>query len=119
MSTISSKQEKRHGLVDPVYVLAFLVLILALLLLGPLASNAHNFVNSVVGSLGRAPAGVSASANVSFATDQQYWDANCSHGWSSNSSCDDIILRSQSCVANVASAYCSAYKNYLQQFRNQ
>jgi hypothetical protein len=118
MSTISSKQEKRHRLVDPVYVLAFLVLILALLLLGPLMSNTHNSFNGVLGTLGRAPA-VSASANVSFATDQQYWDANCSHGWSSNSSCDAIVVRSRSCVADVPSAYCSAYKNYLQQFSNQ
>ena len=118
MSTISSKQEKRHGLVDPVYVLAFLVIILALLLLGPLTSNAHNSFNGVLGHLGRAPA-VPASATVSFATDQQYWDANCSHGWSSNSSCDAIVVRSRSCVANVASAYCSAYKNYLEQYRNQ
>jgi hypothetical protein len=119
MSTISSRQGKRHGLVDPVYVLAFLVLILALLLLGPLTSSTHSSVNSALGILGRAPAAVSASANVSFATDQKYWEANCSHGWSSNSSCDDIVVRSRSCVANVASAYCSAYKNYLQQFRNQ
>jgi hypothetical protein len=119
MSTISSKQAKRHGLVDPVYVLVFLVLILALLLLGPLTSNTYSSVSSVLGTLGRAPAAVSASANVSFTADQQYWDANCNHGWSSNSSCDNIVLRSQSCVAEVASAYCSAYADYLQQFHSQ
>jgi hypothetical protein len=119
MSTISSKQEKSHGLVEPVYILAFLVLILALLLMGPLTSSTYSSVSSALGTLGGAPAKVSAVGNVSFTADQQYWDANCSHGWTSNSSCDDIVLRSQSCVADVASAYCSAYDDYLQQFRNQ
>ena len=119
MSTISSNQQKRHSLVDPIYILVFLVLILALLVLGPLDGNLNNSINSALGTLGNAPAGVSARGDISFASDQQYWDANCSHGWSSNSSCDDIVLRSQSCVANVPSVYCSAYDDYLQQFRNQ
>ncbi len=119
MSTISSKQAKRHGFVDPVYVLGFLVLILALLVFGPVPGNINSSISGALGTLGHAPAEVSASAEVSFTADQQYWDANCSHGWSSNSSCDDIVLRSQSCVADVPSAYCSAYDDYLQQFRNQ
>jgi len=119
MSTISSKQEKSHGLVDPIYVLVFLVLILALLVLGPLTGNINNSFSGALGTLGKSPAGVSARAEVSFTSDQRYWDANCSHGWSSDSSCDNIVLRSQSCVAEVASAYCSAYADYLQQFRSQ
>ena len=119
MATISSKQEKRHALVDPIYVLVFLVLLLALLLIGPFNGNTSSSINGVLGVLGGAPAGVSASGDVSFTSDQQYWDANCSHGWSSDSTCESIVLRSQSCVTNVDSAYCSAYDNYLQQFRNQ
>ena len=119
MSTISSKQEKSHGLVDPFYVLVFLVLILALLVLGPLTGNINNSFSGALGTLGNAPAGVSASTEVSFTSDHQYWNANCSRGWSSDSTCEDIVLRSQSCVANVASAYCSAYADYLQQFRSQ
>ena len=119
MSTISSNQEKRQALVDPTYVLGFLVLILALLLLGPLSDNTYNSISSVLGTLDSAPSGVSATTNVSFTSDQQYWDANCSHGWSSDSTCDDIVLRSQSCVVSVTSPYCSEYDAYLQQFRNQ
>jgi hypothetical protein len=119
MSTISSKQQKTHGLVDPLYVLFFLVLILAVVFLGPFGGNTYNSISSALGNLGGALAGVSASGNVSFTLDQQYWNANCSHGWSSDSTCDDIVLRSQSCVANVTSPYCSEYDAYLQQFRNQ
>jgi hypothetical protein len=119
MSTISSKQEKRNGLVDPIYVLVFLVLILALLVLGPLTGNINNSFSGALGTLGNAPAGVSASGHVSFTSDQRYWDANCSHGWSSDATCENIVLRSQSCVVNVASAYCSEYDLYLLPFRNQ
>jgi len=119
MSTISSKQEKRNGLVDPIYVLVFLVLILALQVLGPLTGNMDNSFSGALGTPGKAPAGVSASGHVSFTSDQLYWDANCSRGWSSDATCENIVLRSQSCVVNVASAYCSEYDLYLQQFRNQ
>ena len=119
MSTISSKQEKRHGLVDPVYVLVFLVLILALLVLGPLTSNINNSFSGALGTLDKSPAGVSASGHVSFTSDQRYWDANCSRGWSSDSACEKIVQRVQSCSISTASAYCSAYEHYLQPFRSQ
>jgi hypothetical protein len=118
MATISSNQEKGHALVNPIYVLIFLVLILALVLLGPLSGNTYNSINSALGNLGSTFAGVSAGGIVSFTSDQQYWNANCSHGWSSDSTCENIVQRSQSCVANVTSPYCSEYDAYLQQFRN-
>ena len=118
MSTISSKQEKRHGLVDPVYVLVFLVLILALLLVGPFAGNASNSISGAFGALSGSPS-VSTSAVVSFTADQQYWDANCTGGWSSESACETIVNRIQSCSISTESAYCSAYDAYLQQFRSQ
>lgn len=119
MATISSKQEKRHALVDPFYVLVFIVLILALLLLGPLSGNISNSISSALGVLGGAPAGVSASSDVTFASDQQYWDANCSHGWSSDSTCETIVQRVQTCSVSITSAYCSEYALYLQPFRSQ
>src|SRR5574341_301846 len=97
MSTISSKQEKRRGLLDPTSVLVFLVLILALLVFGPFVSNTYNSIGGALGTFGSSAASVSANSNVSFAFDQQYWDANCSHGWASNSTCEDIVLRAQSC----------------------
>jgi len=118
MSTISSKQAKKQGLVDPVYVLVFLVLILALVLLGPFSGNTYNSISSALGNLSSTSASLSASSNVSFTSDQQYWNANCSHGWASDSTCENIVQRSQSCVANVTSPYCSEYDAYLQQFRN-
>src|SRR5688572_27029192 len=104
MATISSNQEKRQALVNPVYVLVFLVLLLALLLLGPLNGNTSNSINGVLGALGGAPAGVSASSDVTFASDQQYWDANCSRGWSSDSTCETIVQRVQTCSVSTASA---------------
>ena len=119
MATISSNQEIKQALVNPVYVLAFLVLLLALLLLGPLSGNRSSSISGVVGVLGGEPPGVSAGSDVTFTSDLQYWDANCSRGWSSDVTCENIVLRSQSCVVNVASAYCSEYDLYLQQFRNQ
>ena len=119
MATISSKQEKRHALVDPIYVLVFLVLLLALLLIGPFSGNTSSSINGVLGVLGGAPAGVSASGDVSFTSDQQYWDANCSHGWSSDSTCETIVQRVQTCSVSTASAYCSEYDLYLQPFLRQ
>ena len=118
MSTISSKQEKRHALVDPMYVLVFLVLVLALLLVGPFAGNASNSISSALGALSGAPSGLSVDANVSFSADQQYWDANCTRGWSSDATCESIVKRVQSCSISTASAYCSEYDLYLQPFRN-
>jgi len=119
MATISSNQEKRHALVNPIYVLIFLVLFVALLLLGPLSGNTSNAISGVLGVLGGAPAGVSASSDVTFTSDQQYWDANCSRGWSSDSTCETIVQRVQSCSVSTASAYCSEYALYLQPFRIQ
>lgn len=118
MSTISSKQEKRHGLVDPVYALVFLVLILALLLVGPFAGIASNSISGALGALSGAPVGLSDNSQVSFMADQQYWDANCTRGWSSDSTCETIVQRVQSCSISKASAYCSAYDLYLEPFRN-
>jgi hypothetical protein len=118
MSTISSNQEKRHGLVNPMYVLFFFVLILVLLLVGSFASNASNSISGALEALSGAPAGVSAGANVSFTADQQYWDANCTGGWSSDSTCETIVQRVQSCSISTDSTYCSAYELYLQTFRN-
>jgi len=119
MSTISSKQAKKQGLVDPVYVLGFLVVFLALLLYGPLMDTAESSISSALGTLGAAPAGEVASSTVTFGSDQQYWDANCSHGWSSDSTCENIVQRAQTCSLSNTSGYCSEYDVYLQSFRGQ
>lgn len=115
MSTISSEHAKRQGLIDPIFVLAVLVVILTFVVFAP----SHSFYNGVetrLGSFANSSARLSANSGVSFAADQQYWDMNCSHGWSSDATCDVIVQRSQSCEIGLGSAYCSAYKTYLQAF---
>ena len=118
MSTISSKHTKRQGSVDPNVILGLLVLILALVVFTPFTGNLYNPLGTVLGTIDSAHANISANVNYSFSVDQQYWSVNCSHGWSSNSTCDDIVSRAQSCSINVASAYCSEYDTYLKQFSN-
>ena len=118
MSTISSKQVKRQGSVDPNFILGFLVLILALLVFTPFTGNMYNSLNTALGTVDNTHTGISTNVNYSFSADQQYWVTNCSHGWSSNSTCDDIVARSQSCSISVDSAYCSEYESYLKRFSN-
>src|SRR6266498_2067003 len=101
MSTISSKQRKRQGSVDPNVILGFLVLILALIVFTPFTGNIYNSLTTALGTVGDTHANISTNVNYSFAADQQYWVANCSHGWSSNSTCDDIVSRVQSCSISV------------------
>lgn len=117
MATFSSKQEKRQVFSDPISVLVSVVLIGALVILGPLNASLYNSINGALGTLNSADGVYSADA--SFASDEQYWDASCSHGWDADSTCDDILLRVQSCVVTIASPYCSNYENYMQQFFNQ
>lgn len=116
MSTFSSKQTKRQGLVDPVFVLAFLVLVLTFAVFTPFNSNLSNAFGTALGSLGNTSTALSSSNTVSFAYDQVYWDANCTHGWAGDAVCDAIVQRSQSCSFSVDSAYCAEYATYLQKF---
>ena len=114
MSTFSSKSVKRYSPVDSMSVVILLVLILTLLI-APFTANIFHSLGTAVGNLRSAPAGLSAKSDAVFVVDLQYWNANCSHGWSSDSTCDAIVARSQSCTISVDSAYCSAYQSYLQQ----
>ena len=115
MSIISSKQAKKHRLVDFIYV--FFALIVVLLVVMPSTVNISNSISAAFEGLERTYFGVSASSDASFASDLQYWDAKCSHGWTSNSRCENIASRAQSCIFNADSVYCSQYDKYLQQFR--
>jgi len=112
MSTLSSKPTKAYKPVDFISAFVFLALILTLLVI-PFTGNLYNSLNI---ALGITHSSISTNANYSFSVDQYYWSANCSHGWSSNSTCDDIVARSQSCSISADSAYCSEYNNYLEQF---
>ena len=114
MTTFSSKQEKRQGL-----VLASIALIGVLLAFGPLNGNMHSPIRNALVTQGGAADNVSINDGASFAPDLQYWDAKCSHGWTADSTCDTLVSRTQSCVIGTGSAYCSEYDTYLQQFRGQ
>jgi hypothetical protein len=112
MSLISSKPSKKHELVDPILVVLTLILILMVFI--PADMGNYNSFGSVLESFNRAP-----TTNISFSSDLQYWDANCSHGWTTDSACTDISARAQSCSIGLDSAYCSEYASYLQQFGNK
>jgi|SRR5690349_23922166 len=117
MSTFSSKPTKTYRPIDLISVFIFLALILTLLAI-PFTGNLYSSLSTALGSAGSPHAGISTTTNYSLSADQKYWSANCSHGWSSNSTCDDIVTRSQSCSISTDSAYCSEYDNYLKQFSN-
>lgn len=116
MSTITTKQAKTQGLIDPVFVLTLLVLLLTFAILMPLNHGASNNFGNLFGSFGTTSMELTASKTVSFAADQAYWNANCDSGWSSNETCDAIVQRSQSCAISAESAYCTEYQNYLKNF---
>ena len=118
MATFPSKQKKRQDLVDPMLVFVSIALLSILIAFGPLNGNYSSIPNVLVMEGGAADH-ASSSVGVSFASDLQYWDANCSRGWTSDSTCDVLVSRTQSCVIGTGSAYCSEYAAYLQQIRNQ
>jgi hypothetical protein len=115
MSTISSEREKRQGLINPDLALIFILLIGVSVIFGPFTGDTYN----PVGIQSREAGSVSNSDDVSFASDEQYWDANCSHGRLSDSMCVDIVKRARLCATSFTSAYCSDYKEYMQQYFNR
>ena len=117
MATFSSKQEKKQGFVYPIFALASIMLISALVVFGSLSGNMYNSIRSTLGTEGSAAGNISINNDASFVSDLQYWDANCSRGWDSDSTCDNIDSRAQSCVLSTTSAYCSDYDTYIQHFR--
>ena len=110
MATFSSKQEKRQSL-----ILASLTLIGVLVTFSPFNSNMYSSIRSALLTQGN----TAVEVPINFASDLQYWDANCSHGWRSDSTCDALVLKTQACSVGIGSAYCSEYNTYLRQFRNQ
>ena len=113
MSTLSQKQARSKGIIDPIFILAVLVVILTFVVFAP-ANNLYNSAENTLGSFRKASTGLTASSVVSFSSDLQYWESNCTHGWTSDTACDVIVQRTQSCSASVDSVYCSAYDKYLQ-----
>jgi hypothetical protein len=118
MTILSSKQQKRHGLIDPMLIMFFCTLAL-LMFFAAFTGDVSDSISDVLGSLGSGSTHLSASGQSSFAVDRQYWETHCSHGWSADGMCKTIASRSQSCSISVDSAYCSEYATYMQQYRNR
>jgi len=119
MATFPSKQKKRQDLVDPMLVFVSIALLSILIAFGPLNGNMYSSIPNAVVMDGGAADNASNSVGVSFASDLQYWDAKCSHGWTSDATCDALVSRIQSCALSVGLAYCSEYDAYIRQFRDQ
>ena len=115
MATFSSKQEKKQGISNQMAVLLAVALISVFVIFGPLNTTLYNSIDSLLASFD-GPDGVSVSTDASFTSDQNYWSDNCSHGWSSDATCDAIVSRVQSCQVGLASAYCTSNESYIQQY---
>ena len=119
MSIISSKQSSKQGIADPVFILVLLLLVLTILLIAPFAGHSTGLLGRAWGASANAPMTLAASKNVSFTSDLNYWNANCSHGWTTDSVCKNIAAHAQSCSIGSDSDYCTTYDSYLQQFRDR
>jgi len=117
MATFSSKHEKKQGLSNQMTLLLAVALIGVFVILAPLNASLYNSINSALSRLDRSN-GVSVNT-VSFTADRNYWEKNCNHGWDSDTTCDAIVLRVQSCEVGPASPYCTSNKIYMQQYFNK
>jgi hypothetical protein len=118
MSILTSKPQKRHVVVDPIFILFFSALVV-LTIFAVSTGNIDYLVEKAVESISSTSASVSVSNQPSFLADQKYWDANCTRGWSSDSLCDTIAGRTQACEMSAESAYCSAYKIELEKVNHR
>jgi len=114
MSILTSKPQKRHVVVDPIFILFFSALVV-LTIFAVSTGNIDYLVEKAVESISSTSARVSVNDATSFASDQKYWDASCTRGWSSDSLCDTIAGRTQACELSANSAYCSEYEQSLKQ----
>src|SRR5687768_12898971 len=107
MPEFSAKQLKIQGFGNPMSVLLSITLIGASVMLWPLKVGFHNATEDGILWTRTSTNDLYKSARASFTADEQYWDAKCNNGWDSDSKCDAIVLRVQSCAVNVMSPYCS------------
>ena len=119
MATFPSKHNKKQDLIDPMVVLVSVALLSILIVFGPLNGNKYSSVPNPLVMHGNATDNTSSSVGASFASDLQYWNANCNHGWTSDSMCGALVSRTQWCSLGVGSVYCSEYRAYLQRILNQ
>ena len=114
MATFYSKQEKKQGM-----LFASITLVGVLIVFVSLYFGTHSPIRNILTTQAGTVDNVSVNAGVSFSSDIQYWDSNCSHGWIGDATCDTLVSRIQSCAIGTGSTYCSEYNTYLQQFRSQ
>ena len=118
MSILTSKPQKRHAYIDPIFVLLLSALVL-LLFFAVFTGSVPGSVNTLLGSSNDAPTTLSTSSQATFAGDQQYWEVSCKNGWSADSGCDSIVTRVNACSDGVVTAYCTEYRSYLQEYRTK
>lgn len=116
----SKKQKKGQGFNNSISVLLSVTLLGTFAVFGPFNVSFFNSINinRILPSF-HIQNSISVSPDLSFASDQNFWNENCGHGWTSDTMCDAIVLRVQSCGVNGASPYCLSYENYIQTFLGQ
>ncbi len=114
MTASSSKQGKGQ-----ISILTSIVLIGVLVIFGPLYGSMYGSIRNVLLTKSNTASEVSINDASSFASDLQDWNTRCSHGWKSDSVCDALVSKVQSCSIGTGSIYCSEYDAYLQQFLGQ
>ena len=116
MSTYSSRQRNSQDMMEPLWILWYIVMVGILMISGLNTNMQSGSLSRALGSQSQVYVDTPFRANVSFASDNSYWSANCSHGWVGNPMCNAIAIRAQSCAFGSISTYCSNYKDYLLQF---
>ena len=114
MVIYTSKQPQSQNLMDTMWILAYIVIIAILIVSGFKTNMKYDTLSQALGSRSHVYVGSLSGAELSFASDEIYWTAHCSRGWVSDSACDSIVIRTQSCEFGSTSAYCSNYQEYLQ-----
>lgn len=110
----SKKQKKGKGFSNSISVLLSVTLLGTFAVFGPFNVSFFDSINinRILPSF-RIQNTASVRTAPSFASDQNYWNKNCSHGWASDVTCEAIVSRVESCLVSMASTYCSAYETYM------
>ena len=116
----SKKPKKSQGFSNPISVLISVTLLGTFAVFAPFNVSFFDSINiNRIFPSFYTPNTISAIPEPSFTSDQTYWNENCTHGWTSDVTCDVIVSRAQSCLVNKSSLYCSAYETYLKKSLQQ
>ena len=116
----SKNPKKSQGFGNPISVLISVTLLGTFAVFAPFNVSFFNSINinRILPSF-YTPNSILVIPEPSFTSDRNYWDENCTHGWTSDVTCDAIVSRVQSCLVNKASRYCSAYETYMKESLHQ